>query len=562
MKLQLLTGFLLLSVPACFMYGYEVPTTLQKKNILLEEFTGISCGNCPQGHKVANALNMAQPESTFVIAVHAGSFSKPVGDFPDFRTDEGEQLVEEFGVEVLGYPSGTVNRHAFEGTSVVAPKSKWIKYGKQINSEDAPVNLWIKSEFDGNTNQLKVRVEGYYTTDEQTEKQYLNVVWTQDNIMGPQSGGGVGEEYIHRHMLRGYLTPVWGDLLASPKKGDYFEKEYIYQLPETVKKTTVKPEDIEVIAFVTQEKKEVLNVTGSKPSYSNFEHPLAASLSTPKMEIGSRYGYNYFEATLTNESDKVITTAEFEIDINNEEPQQITWNGNISSFASIPIVLNVSSYVMNDKNDYKITLTSLNGKEIKNSSIQGTFAAPLQATPTVNITIQTDLFADENTFTIKNSDGEIVKEFGPYVTDTKAVYQETAELEANKTYCFEILDKWGDGIQQPKGYVKIHTDNNALVEQNYDIQLFGSRSFFRTSLEPSGITKSVADRLYKYDPETKTIYLVDMTTPCVLSLYSIEGKRIMQKEDTKMTCSTITNGIYLLQITKNGMQHIFKIAIN
>ena len=74
MKLQLLTGFLLLSVPACFMYGYEVPTTLQKKNILLEEFTGISCGNCPQGHKVANALNIPQPESTFVIAVHAGSF--------------------------------------------------------------------------------------------------------------------------------------------------------------------------------------------------------------------------------------------------------------------------------------------------------------------------------------------------------------------------------------------------------------------------------------------------------------------------------------------------------
>ena len=56
-------------------------------------------------------------------------------------------------------------------------------------------------------------MEGYYTTDEQTEKQYLNVVWTQDNIMGPQSGGGVGEEYIHRHMLRGFLCLI--DLTAA-----------------------------------------------------------------------------------------------------------------------------------------------------------------------------------------------------------------------------------------------------------------------------------------------------------------------------------------------------------
>jgi hypothetical protein len=51
-----------------------VPTTVQKKAIVLEEYTGIYCGYCPDGHKRAAAIKAANP-SAVIIAIHAGNFA-------------------------------------------------------------------------------------------------------------------------------------------------------------------------------------------------------------------------------------------------------------------------------------------------------------------------------------------------------------------------------------------------------------------------------------------------------------------------------------------------------
>ena len=59
---------------------------------------------------------------------------------------------------------------------------------KKIHEEDAPVNLWISSSYDGNSKELKIKVEGYYTSEVEDTEQYLNVAWIQNNILGPQNG--------------------------------------------------------------------------------------------------------------------------------------------------------------------------------------------------------------------------------------------------------------------------------------------------------------------------------------------------------------------------------------
>lgn len=548
MKKQLQVALLLVVIPLYCIYGDEVSKEVQKKSILLEEFTGIHCGYCPQGHKIANTLSLAQPDATYVIAIHSGHFAEPLGKYePDFRIDEGEALDTEFGIGKAGYPSGMVNRHVFAGSSAVYSRNEWIKLAKQIHSEDAPLNLWMKSEYDGATRQLKVKVQGYYTGDNQENDLHLNVVWTQDNIKGFQNGSGVADDYVHQHMLRGYITTLWGDELTAPVKGETFEKEYLYQLPESVKKTEVKPEDINVIAFVTSGKKNVLNVTGGKPVYINYEKPLGGLLSEPEMEIGLRYGYNYFEAKLKNLSDKEITSADFDVVIN-DISESVSWEGKISSFSTLPITLKVSPYNINESNTYKIILKSINGQTVENSTIQGEFAGVLETTPFNAVTIQTDLYADENRFMIKDADGNIIKEFGPYVTDKKAVYKETAQLEPDKIYCLEISDAWGDGIQSPKGYLKIHNDRQVLVEQNYDIRLYGYRSFFRTSLSPTGISEHRVDKLYRYDNQNKIISMTDTSIPCIVSVYSIDGKCLLQSNDYILPVSSIPAGIYLLKI--------------
>ena len=48
-----------------------VSTTPSNKNVVLEEYTGVNCTYCPDGHKIANQIVAANPDRVFVINVHA-----------------------------------------------------------------------------------------------------------------------------------------------------------------------------------------------------------------------------------------------------------------------------------------------------------------------------------------------------------------------------------------------------------------------------------------------------------------------------------------------------------
>lgn len=554
-------------------YGYEVSTAIQKKKILLEEFTGINCGNCPQGHAVAKSLTTAQKENAYTVAIHSGSYARPAADQPDYRTDIGEFLDTELGAYNAGYPCGTVNRHVFAGTSVITSRTTWTKNGKSIHEEDAPVNLWMESEFNGTDRTLTITVEGYYTADTEAHENMLNVLWTQSNIQGPQNGGGVGEDYIHKHMLRGYITEGWGDVIDNPRAGEYFTRTYTYTIPEELKGIGVLAEEIEVIAFVCADEREVLNVTGSKPVYRNYEKPIGAILQTPVLEMEGRYGFNYFEARLKSETDEPITSAGFEVMINGET-QTASWEGNIPSFQTEELRIDVNPYEIRDENGYEIRLISLNGETVAGNRLSGTFFAPWEATPEVMISLQTDLYADENRFCLKDRDGNIVREFGPYETDRKATYEEELSLDPDRIYCLEVTDEWGDGIQQPKGNFKIYNAGREMIGSNYNIQQHGCRGFFRTNLTSDlNTTADPGNTRINYRKDTQTIHVqLEATTSGMaeIRIISVTGKtiafrkiRVNGQETIHETwpASGLTPGLYLVNIHRDGKNETLKLSI-
>ena len=75
-----------------------VKTTPQNKNVILEEFTGIHCGYCPDGHKIANNIVTSNPGRVFLINIHSGSFAVPAAGEPDFRTDAGTAIDGSAGI--------------------------------------------------------------------------------------------------------------------------------------------------------------------------------------------------------------------------------------------------------------------------------------------------------------------------------------------------------------------------------------------------------------------------------------------------------------------------------
>jgi hypothetical protein len=584
MKLKSLLILLFGSAICPIASAYEVSTEIQKKNILLEVFTGIHCGNCPDGDVITDNFLTAQPSIVYAMDIHANYYAVPSAGEPDYRTNEGELIDAELEAGSYGYPGGTINRRefppAYAGESrYVFSRSKWIKTGKEMNAEDAPVNLWLKSVFDGSNNELKITVEGFYTADVEDAFHLLNIAITQDNMLGPQSGASLGNNYNHRHTLRAYVTPMWGDTIRLPKKGEYFTKEYTYSLPTSIRSVPVRAEEIEVIAFVAVDKTEVLNVTGEKPEYVNYNKALAATLSNPKPPMTARYGYNFFPLILKNESSDTITTAGFQVQVN-EEVQAVNWHGVILPFHTNPIQVVVEPYtIIAQDNAYTIRLLSLNNTTVSQRNVSGTFTAPVATTPTIFLEIKTDLYADENQYFIKDADGSVVQEFGPYPSGISETYIDTAHLEPNKIYCFEAIDLWGDGIgavPEPRGSYKLYTDSRKLIAQLYEIKTFGDKVFIQTTLEPTTAIAPVkalskANVSVNHTQRTMELQFCPETSGMAgISIYSLDGKQVLTRTEkvaageiynTTIPVSFLPKGVYLLNIRQQGKTETIKLIL-
>lgn len=539
---------------------YQVSTDVQPKNILLEEFTGINCGNCPSAHKIAANLLLAQENTFYSIAIHSGYYASPFSDQPDFRTPEGEELDATFA-SGSGYPCGMINRHTFAGTSPIMSRSNWTLCAKEIHQENAPVNLYVTSTYSAADAQLTVHVEGYYTADVDAQQNFLTVALTQNNIRGPQSGGGVGSDYLHQHMLRDYLTPLWGDTISDCTEGSFFTKDYTYAVPENINDVAVDPAELEVIVFVANDKTDVLNVTGVKPVCEGLELPLAAEISAYRIPVQGTYGFNFYELYLRNKSNEPLTSALFDITVNGTTIQS-SWEGEIAPLATsyIKIAIDQSSLI-ESSNDYSIHLTELNGESYDGNTIEGTFSAPAKTTPLTYIELRTDLYADENTWRIIDADGNVIYNFGPYETNLQKVYNEVAELESDKTYCFEVTDAWANGVQSPRGYYKLQDDSNGLVAQQLEITGHGYRSFFTTSIT-AGLQSLTAPNTFAvaYDKQAQQITITPAmaTQEYAVAIYDIAGLLIGQGTNVK-AISIPSHGIYIVQIVADQNINTFKL---
>ncbi|MCD4665451.1 MAG: Omp28-related outer membrane protein [Bacteroidales bacterium] len=234
-----------------------VSTDPQPKNAVLEEFTGIHCGYCPDGHAIAAALLENNPGRVVVIAIHQGSFAQPSGGEPDYRTPWGDALANQSGL--TGYPNGTVNRHIFMAGHTAMSRGDWTPSAHEIMQEISPVNVGIMSQYDDVTRELTVNVELYYTSDAAEATNFINVALIQSHIFGPQTGGGAGNNYEHMHMLRDLITGQWGEEVSPTTAGTLIEKTYTYTVPEDFIDVPVIVEDCDIAVFVTETHQEILS---------------------------------------------------------------------------------------------------------------------------------------------------------------------------------------------------------------------------------------------------------------------------------------------------------------
>lgn len=203
------------------------------QRVLVEEFTGHMCVNCPDGAVVVHNIQESYPGRVVVIGIHAGMFATPTpsGLFTtDFRTPEGDAYDKAFPYE--GNPAAMFNRSASNGSYVSTNKDMWLTIADNELKKQPVCELTPTCEYDAATRTLKVTTEVYAWANMPADLK-LQVQLTEDGIVGAQmTSTGVNATYEHNHVLRAAVNGTWGETMASLLEGETKTYEHTFVLDE------------------------------------------------------------------------------------------------------------------------------------------------------------------------------------------------------------------------------------------------------------------------------------------------------------------------------------------
>ncbi len=215
---------------------YVEPAEVAKR-VLIEDFTGQWCVNCPDA---AELIELMQDEygadNVIAVGIYGGNMGKlPNGTPLPLYTETGDWYYTHWGVTTQ--PIGMVDRQGLIGTSAW-PEAVYNNIQKQAEImleaecayDEASRNVGIAVAADGLAN-----ITGS-----------LQVWLVEDSVVSVQllTGNVTDEEYMHNHVFRATVNGQMGDDI-SIIQGERVEREFTYEISQDWK-----PENMSVVAFV------------------------------------------------------------------------------------------------------------------------------------------------------------------------------------------------------------------------------------------------------------------------------------------------------------------------
>jgi hypothetical protein len=192
----------------------DLDTAIQVKRVLLEDYTGHTCQNCPAAAAIAHNQEAIYNGKLIVLAVHAGYYAIPgTGEFAiDFRTAAGEQWNTDF--QIVAYPSGMVDRKQFNGKQVLG-SAEWVTDISSVINQASSMIMIMNNSYDSTSRTVKSFV---YSKFNQTVPGTYNITVcvTEDNIISAQdSSNAIIHDYNFRDVLRGTVNGIYGEVLTT-----------------------------------------------------------------------------------------------------------------------------------------------------------------------------------------------------------------------------------------------------------------------------------------------------------------------------------------------------------
>lgn len=223
---------------------YFYPANMERA-ILVEEFTGAACVNCPSGKQRLDAALAATKENTVEICHH-------LGYQPDiYSMDIQEAYLNFYGSNSTFAPAVMLNRAHIPGVTANGTQSpaavfdigtSLVNHGLEYCAANSQpyASLSLQTEYDEQSRDLKVKFSLYCHRDLPEGQNALNILIAQDGLVSPQQGAS--DNYTHNLVCRGSLlakegnTGAWGKGIPAEnaKAGETYTWETTYNVPDAI----------------------------------------------------------------------------------------------------------------------------------------------------------------------------------------------------------------------------------------------------------------------------------------------------------------------------------------
>ena len=423
---------------ASIMMLFSLNANAQNQRVLLlESFTNTGCGPCAAYNPAMDALIANNADKIAAIKYHV---NWPSSADPMYLHNTAENGARTSYYNVTGVPQVVIDGTRFSGN----PNQVTQGIIDQLYAIESPMELLLTYEVNEAGNTIAVHVMGRASIDIESELK-LHVGVIEREIHFNSAPGPNGERDFYSVMKK-LLPNSNGQNLGTLKANDYFAYSFTWELANIYNM-----DQLDAIAWVqSSSTKEVLQACKSSEAFEPFYANEAGVSNFSNVKSVTCSGVEEPKIVLTNFGSNNLTSAELDVLINGESVRTLTWNGNLSTFASEVVDLGEISFPVEENNLMEVKISSVNGdideaqtNDIASINIEG---SPDIVGKVIKLILRTDSNPEETTWKVTNvGSGEVIAEGGPY-EDANHNYTEVIEITGDGCYDLTIYDAGGNGF--------------------------------------------------------------------------------------------------------------------
>ena len=200
----------------------------QGKTVVLEDFTGVGCTNCPDAANIAHGLQTLMGDKLIVVELHGETetiTASLVAPQEEGDSDLRNAAAADYSTywKVAGLPCGLVNRQQAPGA--VLSRTRWRGTAIGVYGEVPVATIEATASLSGST--ISVSANGLFPkTYECNDIRVLAMVLEDGFSVTQIDNGEKRAGYIHNHVLRHVIGDTWGGKVLDAVPADSTRFDY------------------------------------------------------------------------------------------------------------------------------------------------------------------------------------------------------------------------------------------------------------------------------------------------------------------------------------------------